>query len=113
MHRNLLSVNDISRSDIENILRLSKEMEQNPDKYLSTLSGKSLAIAFFEPSTRTRIGFSLAMQKLGGHIVEISETKHKDEMSSPESMEDTLKVISDYVDIIALRSGSEKFIHNI
>ncbi len=110
---NLISTNQLSRDDIERIFELSLDIENNLYKYRQSLDGKALAITFFEPSTRTRVGFSLAMQKLGGQVVEISEPKYKEGMSSSESLEDTLRVVGDYVNIIALRHTSENFIKQL
>lgn len=103
----------MDREYIEKILQLAQDIENNPTRYRDSLGDKALAIAFFESSTRTRTGFSLAMQKLGGQVVEISEPKYEKSMSSPESLEDTLRVVGDYVDALALRHYSEDFIRQL
>lgn len=111
--KDMISINDLSRKKVEEILNLAKEIEDNPEKFADRLKGKSLAIAFFEPSTRTKIGFSLAMQKLGGIITEINENKYKNDMSAPESQEDTLRIVGDYSDILAVRTDSEDLIKSL
>lgn len=111
--KNVMSMADFSKEDIERILFLAKDIETNPDIFSEALKGKTLAIAFFEPSTRTRIGFSTAMQKLGGNVVEVYESKLSDKMSAPESDEDTLRVVSDYADFVALRHKSRDLVKNL
>jgi aspartate carbamoyltransferase catalytic subunit len=108
----LVSIGSLKREEIEETLKLAKSIKENPNQFYGSLKNKTLGILFFEPSTRTRVGFSIAMQKLGGIVSEVSESKFKDNMSSPESDEDTLRVISDYCDLIALRSKSEHLINN-
>ncbi len=110
---NLISISSLTRKEIEKILQLTQEIEEKPAKYRHSLDDKALAVAFFEPSTRTRVGFSLAIQKLGGQVTELSELKYKEGMSSPESLEDTLKVVGDYADGVALRHPSEEFVKQL
>ena len=111
--KNIVSMADFSKEEIEQILFLAKDVEANPEKFSEALKGKTLAIAFFEPSTRTRVGFSAAMQKLGGNVVEVYESKLSDKMSAPESDEDTLRVVSDYADFVALRHKSRDLVKNL
>lgn len=106
--KNLLTINQLTKKQIVDILELARQIEKNPKKFLNTLRGKSLATLFFQPSTRTRISSSLAMQKLGGNVVDLYESKNEDGMSEPERFEDTIKVIGDYVDLICLRHDSEQ-----
>jgi len=102
---NLLNVESFKKGEILEILNLSKKIEKNPLDYIEVAKGKSLANLFLQESTRTRISFSLAMQKLGGMVVDINKTKSGKEMGTEsESFEDTIKVLGGYVDLICLRS---------
>ncbi len=111
--KRLGSIQELSREDIEEILNLAKYIEENPLKFSKSLEDKHLAIAFFEPSTRTRIGFSVAMQKLGGKVVELTEDKFKQGMSSAESTKDTLRILKDYNDLTALRHSSSDLVKSL
>lgn len=106
--KNLITIEQLNRKEIMKILELAKKIENNPQKFRKELEDKSLATLFFQPSTRTRSSSSLAMQKLGGKVIDIYETKHETGMSEAESFEDTIKVIGDYVDLICLRHISEE-----
>ncbi|MEW6408311.1 MAG: hypothetical protein AB1465_06520 [Patescibacteria group bacterium] len=106
--KNLIKIEDLSKNEILDILKLVKEIKNNPEVFVDKLKDKSLATLFFQPSTRTRISSSLAMQKLGGNIIDIYETKFEQGMGKSESFEDTIKVIGDYVDLICLRHNLEE-----
>ncbi len=106
--KNLITIEQLNKEEIIKILELAKEIEDNPQNFLEELKDKSLATLFFQQSTRTRISSSLAMQKLGGKVVDLYEAKHENGMSEAESFEDTLRVIGDYVDLICLRHKSEE-----
>lgn len=108
---NLIKIEQLSRKEILEILELAEKIEKNPERYLRELENKSLATLFFQPSTRTRISSSLAMQKLGGKVVDLYEAKYEIGMGDAESFEDTIKVIGDYVDIICLRHSLEEAPH--
>lgn len=105
--KNLIKIEDLSKEDILEILKLAREIKNNPKNFLDKLKGKSLATLFFQPSTRTRISSSLAMQKLGGNVVDLYESKFEKGMTEAESFEDTIKIIGNYVDIICLRHSLE------
>lgn len=109
--KNLITIEQLSKKDILEILELAKEIEKNPNKFSEELKNKSLATLFFQPSTRTRISSSLAMQRLGGKVVDLYETKYENLMSEAESFGDTIKVIGDYVDLICLRHSLEEAPH--
>ena len=97
MLHDIISIRDLSNSDIERILQVAKQMEQ--PKQL--LVGKQVAVLFFEPSTRTRLSFECAVQKLGGKVLDL-----KPEISSlikGESFSDTVRVISSYCDAMVIR----------
>jgi len=106
--KNLIKIEDLSKEELLEILKLAREIKDNPKNFQDKLKGISLATLFFQPSTRTRISSSLAMQKLGGSVVDIYETKFDQGMRKEESFEDTIKVIGDYVDLICLRHNLEE-----
>ena len=105
---NLIGIEQLNKEEIIELLELTKDIEDNPKKYLKKLEDKSLATLFFQDSTRTRLSSSLAMQKLGGKVIELDKAKFNEEMGEEESFEDIIKVVGDYVDIICLRHSDEK-----
>lgn len=104
--RNLIDPTDFSTDEINEILVLAQDMEKNPERYSNLCSGKILAALFYEPSTRTRLSFEAAMLRLGGRIIGFSEP-NSTSVSKGESLEDTIKIISCYSDIIAIRHPKE------
>jgi aspartate carbamoyltransferase catalytic subunit len=98
--KHLISIKDLSKNEIMAIL-------QKADKFsfvkkLDTMRGKILASLFFEPSTRTRLSFETAMQRLGGDVISVFGVKSTSLMKG-ESLEDTIKVISQYADLLLIR----------
>ncbi|WP_097028184.1 aspartate carbamoyltransferase [Clostridium peptidivorans] len=104
--RDLIDPTDFSTDEINEILILAQDMEKNPERYSNLCSGKILAALFYEPSTRTRLSFEAAMLRLGGRIIGFSEP-NSTSISKGESLEDTIKIISCYSDIIAIRHPQE------
>lgn len=104
--RNLIDPTDFSTDEINEILVLAQDMEKSPERYSNLCSGKILAALFYEPSTRTRLSFESAMLRLGGRIIGFSEP-NSTSVSKGESLEDTIKIISCYSDIIAIRHPKE------
>ena len=86
---------------LNQVYQLSDEMRENPSPY--QLNGKILATLFFEPSTRTRLSFESAMHKLGGSVISTEKAQEFSSHSKGESLEDSIKVLSRYADVIALR----------
>lgn len=104
--RHLLSPLDFSLEEVENMLRLAQDIKNNPEKYSHICDGKKLATLFYEPSTRTRLSFEAAMLNLGGQTLGF----HSADSSSAakgESVADTIRVISCYADICAMRHPKE------
>jgi aspartate carbamoyltransferase catalytic subunit len=99
--KDLISISDLSRSDIEFILKLAAQFQNQPQANL--LQGKLLANCFFEPSTRTRLSFEAAMLKLGGQTMGFVDSAHTSSGSKGESLSDSIKVISSYSDILVIR----------
>jgi len=104
--RDLLSVSDLSSEELWGVLKLTKTVktERNEDKWRSALSGRSLAMLFMKPSTRTRVSFDLAMSELGGHPLTLSPAEIQ--MSRGETVADTARVLSRYVSAIMARVTS-------
>lgn len=104
--KDIISIEDFSRQEIEHILNVSKTMEPMAEKGSDMLKGKILATLFFEPSTRTRLSFESAMIKLGGGNIGFSDIENTS-IKKGENLADTVRTIENYADIIALRHGLE------
>ena len=100
--RNLIQPEDFSIKEIDEILNLAEDIMKNPSEYSRVCEGKLMATLFYEPSTRTRLSFEAAMKRLGGEIIGFSEP-NSSSVSKGESLGDTIRVVSGYVDIIAMR----------
>ena len=104
--RHLMSPLDFSVEELDKLLDLANDIEAHPEKYAHKCDGKKLATCFYEPSTRTRLSFEAAMLNLGGSVLGF----HSADSSSPskgESVSDTIRVISCYADICAMRHPKE------
>lgn len=107
--KDLISITDYSKEDYLRILELAADFEKNPNQRL--LEGKVVASLFFEPSTRTRLSFETAINRLGGRIVGFSDAGSSS-VSKGESLHDTIKMVSNYVDLIVMRhplEGSSRY----
>lgn len=100
--KDIISIRDFSRNEIDNILDTTRLMEPLTVRGSKMLEGRILATLFFEPSTRTRMSFESAMQKLGGSCISISEARTS-AMEKGENLADTIRTIENYCDIIVLR----------
>jgi len=115
--KNLISIRDLSKRDIEEILEESKKMEMliKGGKKLDIMKGKILATLFFEPSTRTKLSFTSAMQKLGGSVIGF-EAVESLSVAKGENLTDTIKTIENYCDIIVVRhpkEGSARYVSEV
>lgn len=106
MTRNLIDPQDLSVAEIDGILTLAQKIIDDPDKYSEVCKRKKLATLFFEPSTRTRLSFEAAMLELGGSILGFSSAASSS-ATKGESVSDTVKIVSCYADIIAMRHPKE------
>lgn len=104
--RHLLDTTDLSVSEIDDIIALADDIIENKKAYSKICEGKQLATLFFEPSTRTRLSFESAMLSLGGSVLGFSEA-NTSSVSKGETVEDTVRVVSGYADIIAMRHPVE------
>jgi len=104
--RHLLSPMDFTTEELDKLFDLATDIEQNKAKYAHACDGKILATCFYEPSTRTRLSFESAMLRLGGQVLGFSDAGSSS-ASKGESVSDTIKVISGYADICAMRHPKE------
>lgn len=104
--RHLIDPMDLSVEEIDELLDLADDVIENKDKYSKICDGKKLATLFFEPSTRTRLSFEAAMMELGGNVLGFSSSDSSS-ATKGESVSDTVKVVSCYADIIAMRHPKE------
>ena len=104
--RHLIDILDLSVEEINEILATAEDIITNPAKYAHSCAGKQLATLFYEPSTRTRLSFESAMLSLGGEVLGFSEASSSS-ASKGESVADTIRVISCYADIVAMRHPKE------
>lgn len=100
--RNLIQPEDFSIKEIDEILNLAEDIMKDPSAYSRVCEGKLMATLFYEPSTRTRLSFEAAMKRLGGEIIGFSEP-NSSSVSKGESLGDTIRVVSGYVDLIVMR----------
>ena len=106
MARSIVNILDLSVDEIHHLLDLAYDIDQHPEKYQDRCAHKQLATLFFEPSTRTRLSFESAMLALGGQTLGFAGASNTS-ASKGESVADTIEVISNYVDIIAMRHPKE------
>ena len=104
--KHLLSPLDLSVDELDELLNLASDIAANPAKYSECCHGKKLATLFYEPSTRTRLSFETAMLNLGGSVIGFSSADSSS-ASKGESVSDTIRVISCYADICAMRHPKE------
>jgi len=97
---------DLSVEELNNLLDLASDIEANPKKYAHACDGKKLATLFFEPSTRTRLSHEAAMMNLGGNVLGFSSADSSS-ASKGETVADTVRMVSCYADIIAMRHPKE------
>lgn len=104
--RHLMNALDLTVDEIHDLITLAEEIIQEPTKYSEVCKGKKLATCFYEPSTRTRLSFESAMMNLGGQVLGFSSADSSS-AAKGESVADTIRVISSYADICAMRHPKE------
>ena len=104
--RHLMSPLDLSKEELDDLLTLASDIEKNPKKYAHVCDDKRLATCFYEPSTRTRLSFEAAMMNLGGKGLGFSSAGSSS-AAKGESVADTIRVVSCYADICAMRHPKE------
>ena len=104
--RHLMSPLDFTTEELEKLMDLADDIKDNRPKYAKICDGRTLATCFYEPSTRTRLSFEAAMLNLGGNVLGFSEASSSS-AAKGESVSDTIRVISSYADICAMRHPKE------
>ena len=104
--RSVIDILDLSTAEIDEMLKTACDIIEHPRDYSEVCHGKKLATLFFEPSTRTRLSFEAAMYELGGNVLSVS-SGNSSSAAKGESVADTAKTVSCYVDIIAMRHPTE------
>ncbi len=106
MKKDLIEVTDLSKRQILDLLSLAFKIKKNPKKYSQSLNGKILALIFKKPSTRTRVSFESGMIQLGGAVINLTSSGLQ--ISRGESIKDTAKTLSGYIDAIMIRTTSDE-----
>ncbi|MBQ6293810.1 MAG: aspartate carbamoyltransferase [Lachnospiraceae bacterium] len=104
--RSVIDILDLSPDELMELIEVAQDIIANPAKYAEACHGKKLATLFFEPSTRTRMSFEAAMYELGGNVISVTGAGTSS-AAKGESIADTAKTVSCYVDIIAMRHPKE------
>jgi aspartate carbamoyltransferase catalytic subunit len=112
-NKSLVSITDFTKEEYLKVINLAEEFEKNPDQQI--LKNKIVGMLFFEPSTRTRLSFESAVHRLGGRVIGFTDTVTSS-LAKGESFKDTIKVVSNYCDIIVIRhplDGSARYASEI
>lgn len=104
--KNLIDIKDLTIEEIEELIKVAKNIMQSPEEYSEKCKHKKLATLFFEPSTRTRLSFEAAMMELGGNVIGFSSASSSS-ATKGESVSDTIRTVGCYSDIIAMRHPKE------
>ena len=104
--KHLIDPMDLTLEELDDILALAERMYENPEKYAEAGKGKKIATLFYEPSTRTRLSFESAMLDLGGNVIGFSSASDSS-VSKGESVEDTVRTVGCFADVIAMRHPNE------
>jgi len=105
--KHLIESQQLSVDILFELFSLAEDIRTNPEKYSESLKGKILATLFYEPSTRTRLSFESAILKLGGQVIGTENAKEFSSVVKGESLEDSIRVIAKYADVIAMRHNEE------
>lgn len=105
--KHVLSSHQFTREKLEEIFDLAEKIKQNPKEYANRLDDKMIAIMFYEPSTRTRLSFETAAQRLGAKIITTENAGEFSSAAKGETIEDTVKVIAGYADAMVIRHRSD------
>ncbi len=105
--RHVIESQQFSRSLLEELFARSEEMKREPHRFVGRLAGQVMAALFYEPSTRTRLSFEAAMLRLGGTTMGTDNAREFSSASKGETLEDTIRIVSGYADVIVLRHNEE------
>lgn len=106
MIRHFLDIDDLSKKELREILSISKKIKKQPEKFSVFLKQKHLGLLFEKKSLRTRLSFTVGMQKLGGSVIELDSTQIG--FAKRESVEDIVNVMSQYIDVLMIRNNDHK-----
>jgi ornithine carbamoyltransferase len=106
MTRDYLSVDDLSREELRHVLELAAKIKSEPGDFMDRFRGKNIGLIFEKPSTRTRVSFEVAVEQMGGHAVVLSSSDLQ--LGRGETIDDTGRVLSRYVDAIVLRTFEQE-----
>ena len=111
MIRHFLDISDFSRIELRKILNLATKIKKNENKFSKLFKNKTLGLIFSKQSTRTRLSFSIGMQKLGGSVIEVDNNQIG--FGTRETPQDILKVMSQYLDILMIRNNDHTQLHDL
>lgn len=101
----VLSADQYTKEELDEIFDLAGKIKKNPKKYAKALKGKIVAVMFYEPSTRTRLSFETAILKLGAQVISTENASSNSSSTKGETIEDTIKILQGYADAIVMRHG--------
>lgn len=104
---NVISCEQFSKKELEDLFKLVTVVKSNPKDYLKALEGKIITTIFFEPSTRTRLSFEAAIQRLGANVISTENATAHSSAKKGETLEDTIKVLAGYSDAIVMRHSQD------
>ena len=107
MLKHVLSAEQFTRDDIENLFKLVDDVKSNPHKYSKAIEGKIVATMFYEPSTRTRLSFETAILRLGGQVISTENANANSSVKKGETLKDTIRVLQNYADAIVIRHSDD------
>lgn len=105
--RHVIESQQFSRHLLEDIFARAEEIKREPHHYIGRLAGQVMAALFYEPSTRTRLSFEAAMLRLGGQAIGTDNAREFSSAAKGETLEDTIRIVSGYADVIVLRHNEE------
>src|SRR6184192_276225 len=105
--RHVVESQQFSRALLEELFVRSEEMKREPHHFIGRLAGQVMAALFYEPSTRTRLSFESAMLRLGGRAIGTDNAREFSSASKGETLEDTIRIVAGYADVIVLRHHEE------
>src|SRR5260370_9109699 len=105
--RHVIESQQFSRTLLEDLFSRSDEIKREPHRFMGRLNGQVMAALFYEPSTRTRLSFEAAMLRLGGQTMGTDNAREFSSSAKGETLEDTIRIVSGYADVIVLRHNAE------
>ena len=109
--KHFIDISDINIKTLNSIIKTAKQIKKTPKKFVNKCKGKTLGLIFHKQSTRTRVSFTVGIQKLGGQALEL-DTKSIG-LGKRESAEDIFKTLSQFIDLLVIRNNNHKLIRNL